>query len=221
MQPQVVVVMTSDTSCKVDGVIERYELESADPIYDSIDEGLLARWTGAGKRTAMGYRSLTEWFNKRLLKTVYDEHGRETLGARLHSDYEHLKSDDDLVGEEVVASLRADGIDSDRLERDLVSWGTVRIHLQECLDGHKESQTARTNWEEESIRKVVEVAEEKTESALSALANKGTLAGGETAGIDVQIQLSCQSCPTRVPFDVALERGYICEEHNTQQVSQS
>jgi len=213
--------MTSDTSCKIDGVIERYDLESADPIYDSINEGLLARWTGAGKRTAMGYRSLTEWFNKRLLQVVYDKHGRETLGARLDSDYEIITSDDDLVGEEVTESLRVDGIDSDRLERDLVSWGTMRTHLKECLDGHKEPQTASTNWEQESIRKATEIAEEKTESALSALANKGTLAGGETADVDVQIQLSCQSCPTRVPFDVALERGYICEDHNTQQVSRN
>jgi len=213
--------MAPDTSCKVDGVIERYDLASADPIYDSIDEGLLARWTGAGKRTAMGYRSLTEWFNKRLLKAVYDEHGRETLGARLDSDYEILTTDDDLVSEEVAESLRGDGIDSDRLQRDLVSWGTMRIHLQECLDGNKESQTASTNWEKESIQKVIEITEEKTESALSALANKGTLAGGETAGIDVQIQLSCQSCPTRVPFNVAVERGYVCETHNTQRLSQN
>jgi len=220
-QPPVVCIMSLDTSCKIDGVIKRYELQSADPIYDSINEGLLARWTGGGKRTAMGYRSLTEWFNKRLLKASYDEHGRETLGARLESDYEVLKSDDDLISEEVVESLRADGIDSDRLQRDLVSWGTMRTHLKECLDGHKEPQTASTNWEQESIQKVTEIAEQKTESALSALANKGTLAGGETAGIDVQIQLSCQSCPTRVPFDIALERGYVCEEHDTQRVSQN
>ena len=213
--------MTQDNSCKVDGVIERYDLVSTDPIYDSINKGLLARWTGVGKRSAMGYRSLTEWFNKRLLKAVYDEHGRETLGARLDSDYEALNGDDDLVGEEVVESLRADGIDSDSLKQDLVSWGTMRTHLKECLDGHKESQTASTDWEKQSIQKAIAVTEDKTEAALSTLANKGTLAGGDTARIDVQIQLSCQSCPTRVPFDVALERGYVCEEHNKQQASQN
>ena len=213
--------MTQDNGCKVDGVIERYDLVSTDPIYDSINKGLLARWTGVGKRSAMGYRSLTEWFNKRLLKAVYDEHGRETLGARLDSDYEALNGDDDLVGEEVVESLRADGIDSDSLKQDLVSWGTMRTHLKECLDGHKESQTASTDWEKQSIQKAIAVTEDKTEAALSTLANKGTLAGGDTARIDVQIQLSCQSCPTRVPFDVALERGYVCEEHNKQQASQN
>jgi hypothetical protein len=213
--------MSSDPGCKIDDVTERYDLESVDPIYDSIDEGLLVRWTGGGKRTAMGYRSLTEWFNKRLLKAIYDDHGRETLAARLDSDYEVLTGDADLIGEELFESLRADGIDSDRLERDLVSWGTMRTHLKECLGGHKEPQTASTDWEQESIEKAIEVAEQKTESALSALSNKGTLAGGSAAGIDVQIRLSCQSCPTRVPFDIALQRGYICENHDTQRLSQN
>lgn len=212
--------MASNSSCKIDDVIDRYGLESADPIYDSINNGLLARWTGADKQTAMGYRSLTEWFNKRLLKTAYDEHGRETLGARLDNDYEILTRGDDLVSEELVESLRADGINSDQIKQDLVSWGTMRTHLQKCLNGNKESKTSNTNWEEESIQKAIEVAEQKAETALSALANKEMLAGGEAAGIDMQVQLSCQSCPTKVPFDVALERGYVCEEHSLQQVSQ-
>lgn len=212
--------MTSDTGCKIDGVIEAYDLESVDPTYDSLNEGLLARWTGAGKRNAMGYRSLTEWFNKRLLNTVYRKHGRETLGARVDNDYEVLTSDDDLVGEELVHNLRVDGIDTEQLKRNLVSWGTMRTHLQECLDGHKEPQTASTSWETQSIQKALEITAQKAESALLTLSNKGKLSGGETAGIDVQIRLSCQSCPTRVPLDVALERGYVCETHNTQRVSQ-
>lgn len=210
--------MAPDSGCKVDRVIEAYGLESADPIYDAIDEGLLARWSGAGERTAMGYRSLTEWFNKRLLKQVYDEHGRETLGARLDSDYEILRNDDDLVGAELFESLRADGIDGERLESDLVSWGTMRTHLKECLDGDKESPTASTEWETESVEQAVAVATRKTESAVTTLANKGRLDGGDTAGIEVEIHLSCESCPTRVPFEVALERGYVCEDHSTRRV---
>ena len=203
------------SGCKVDRVMEGYGLASADPVYDTLDEGLLARWTGADGRR-MGYRSLTEWFNKRLLKRVYDEHGRETLGARLDSDYEVLQGEDDLVGAELLESLRADGIDGEQLRRDLVSWGTMRTHLQECLDGHKESEPASTDWEVASVEKAVGVAEEKTATAAAALAAKGELAGGDTAGIEVQIQLSCESCPTRVPFDVALDRGYVCAEHATQ-----
>lgn len=204
------------TGCKVDEVVERYGLATADPVYDTLDEGLLARWTGAGERDAMGYRPLTAWFNKRLLKRVYDEHGRETLGARLDSDYELLQGDDDdLVRAELIESLRADGIEGARLADDLVSWGTMRTHLQQCLGGEKSPETASTDWEVASVETAVDVAEEKTAAAVSALAEKGRLADGADAGIAVQVWLSCGTCPTRTPFDVALDRGYVCEDHAT------
>lgn len=206
--------MAADPGCKVDTVIETYGLESADPAFDTIDEGLLARWKGADDRPAMGYRPLTEWFNKRLLKHVYDEHGRDSLGARLDSDYETLRSEDDLVREEMVERLHADGIAGGDLLEHMVSWGTMRTHLTECLDGEKARQTATTDWEKESITRAKDVVRSKTESALSALSKKGDLAGGATADIEVQIQLSCASCPTRVTFDVAYERGYVCEQHS-------
>jgi hypothetical protein len=212
--------MTADTCCKVGRVIETCGLTSADPVLDSIDEELLARWTGASERSAVGYRSLTEWFNKRLLKTVYDDHGRDTLGATVDSDYAVLQGEDELVAAELAESLRADGIDADELQGALVSWGTMRTHLQDCLDGQKEPQTATTDWEVESVRKARGVTESKVESALSALARKERLTGGDTAEIEVQVQLGCDSCPTRVPFDVALERGYVCETHDAQPLSQ-
>ena len=201
------------SGCKVDRVVNRYGLGSADPIYDSLDDGLLARWTGADGRTEMGYRSLTEWFNKRLLKRVYDEHGRETLGARLDSDYEVLRGDDDLVRAELIEGLRAAGIDGEGLADDLVSWGTMRTHLQDCLDGEKADRTASTDWEVESVEMAIAVAEEKTETAVAALAGKGRLADGDDAEIDVRVSLACSACPTRVPFEVALDRGYVCADH--------
>lgn len=212
--------MTMDSVCKVGRVIETYGLTSADPVFEAIDEELLARWTGAGERSAVGYRSLTEWFNKRLLRTVYDDHGRDTLGATVDSDYQVLQGDDDLVAAELAESLRADGINADELRNALVSWGTMRTHLQDCLDGQKETATATTDWEVESVRKAMDVTESKVESSLTALAQKDRLAGGDTAAIEVQVKLGCDSCPTRVPFDVALERGYVCEKHHAQPLSQ-
>jgi hypothetical protein len=212
--------MATDAVCKVDRVTEIHGLASADPVFDSLDEGLLARWTGVGERSAVGYRSLTEWFNKRLLKSVYDDHGRDTLGATVDSDYDVLQGDDELVAAELAESLRADGIDADELRDALVSWGTMRTHLQDCLGGQKEPQTATTDWEVESVRKAKGVTESKVESALSALARKDRLAGGDSADVGVQVKVGCDSCPTRVPFDVALERGYVCETHHTQPPSQ-
>ncbi|OLZ39362.1 hypothetical protein A6E15_18465 [Natrinema saccharevitans] len=206
--------MPTDPGCKVDAAVERYGLESADPRYESIDEGLLARWKGLDDRAPMGYRSLTEWFNKRLLKQVYDEHGRDSLGARVDSDYEALRSDGELVREEMIESLSADGIDGDQVLEDMVSYGTMRNHLQECLGGDKSPQTAETEWERESIEVAREVTREKAERALSSLESKGQIEGVESSSIAVQIQLSCESCPTRIPFEVAVEQGYVCEKHD-------
>lgn len=206
-------MMPSDPGCKVDLTVDRYELATADPVYDSIDDGLLARWKGADDRTPMGYRSLTEWFNKRLLKRVYDQHGRETLGARVDSDYEALQSDDDIASEEVAESLLLDGIDAERVRESMVSYGTMRTHLKDCLDGDKAPQNAETDWERESIEMAREVTRKKSERALSSLETKGQIDGIESSTVEVQIQISCSSCPTRVPFEVAFERGYVCEQH--------
>lgn len=205
--------MAESTGCKVDRVIERYGLETADPRYDRLDEGLLARWTGDGSLDAVGYRSLTEWFNKRLLRRVFDQHGRDALAGRVDSDYDALTSDDDLVRREAIESLDADGIDGDRVCGDLVSWGTMRTHLNECLDGSKELPDGEGDWERESVSMAQSFVSEKVESALSSLSTKGELDGVDDSSVSVQVQLRCDHCPTRVPFDVALERGYVCNDH--------
>lgn len=207
--------MPGESGCKVDRVIRGYNLATADPRYESLDEGLLKRWTGDGSSDAVGYRTLTEWFNKRLLKRVYDRHGRDTLGDRIDRDYEALTSDDDLLRTDVIETLEADGIDGSALQEDMVSWGTMRIHLQECLDGTKERQTSSSDWEHETVAMARSFALEKVESALSSLSSKGALRGVEESSVSIQVHLQCDHCPTRVPFDVALERGYVCEQHDS------
>ncbi|WP_227378411.1 rod-determining factor RdfA [Haladaptatus halobius] len=205
--------MPTENGCKVDHVIERYGLEEVNSRYASIDERLLARWIGDERHTAEGYRSLTEWFNKRLLREVFNEHGRDALGARIEHDYGLLIGDDDLLREEVTESLEADGIDADQVREDMVSWGTMRTHLLNCLNGEKEQKTSSSDWERESVEMAKSFAREKVEDALSSLASKEKIDGIETSSVSVQIQVSCDICPTRVPLEVALEQGYVCEQH--------
>ncbi|WP_330633505.1 rod-determining factor RdfA [Halocatena halophila] len=205
--------MEATTGCKVDRIIAEYGLFDADPQFDSLDDGLLARWRGNAGRTPQGYRPLTDWFNKRLLRTVYTEHGRETLSGRLEAAYETLQSDDPLDTAELIESLAVDGIDGEQLQSDFVSWGTMRTHLTECLDGEKEPQQSSGNWERESVDRARQIVHETVEEAVSSLTGKDVIADGTTAAIDVQIQLRCGSCPTQVPFGVAIERGYICATH--------
>lgn len=206
--------MAPEHRCKVDRTIERYELERADPRHESLNEGLLARWKGTDGHTAAGYRTLTEWFNKRLLKRVYDDRGRESIDAQIDADYEALTADDALIRDETIERLAADGIDGERLRDDMVSWGSMKTHLTECLNGSKERATARTEWERNSITVAREVAADKVDEALTSLANKDELRGIDSSTVEVQVRLQCDDCPTRVPLDVALERGYICDRHD-------
>lgn len=207
--------MVPQKGCKVDEVTATYDLDSVVTGHETIDEGLLARWRGDDGYTSTGYRPLTDWYNKRLLRQVYVAHDRETMGGRVDHEYEALTSDESLQREEVMESLEMDGIDAAQVRDDMVSWGTMRKHLQECLDGDKPEAESETDWERDSIEKARSFAREKVTAALSSLASKGKLTDGDEGTVSVQIQLSCgvDECPTRVPLTVALERGYICEDH--------
>jgi len=203
----------TDKKCKIEYVSDRYNFDQFESRYDSIDEHLLARWTGDDRVKPEGYRTLTKWFNKRLLKMTYEKHGRETMGARIRSDYEALVGDDDILREEVMDNLRADGIDPEGVTQDLVSWSTMRQHLTECLDGEKTIRESTSDWERQSVTFAKNITCTKVSEALSSLDSDGKLVGGNHAEVTVQVLLQCPECQTRIPFEVAIDRGYLCSEH--------
>lgn len=200
-------------SCKVDALIEEYALDEAEARFESTDERLLARWTGDDGGSAVGYRSLTEWFNRRLLRALYERQGRETLGVRVESDYDVLTGEDDLLREELADDLAADGIDATAYLDDTVSWSTMRRHLTDCLDGEKSTERSESGWERETVRIAREHAAGKVREAVSSLASRGDLPGGDEAEVDVDVSVSCPVCQVRVPLSDAVARGYICADH--------
>lgn len=205
--------MEGRNRCKVGAAIERYDIDSQGGEFESINEELLARWTGESGREPDGYRSLAAWFNEQLLRSAYDANGRLALGARLESELETLTGDDDIARGELLDELEQEGIDGQQLRDDMVSFSTIRRHLTGCLDGQKAEQEAETNWEEESVEIATEKLREKVRKALSSHENKGRLPGATDAGVSVQIQLSCPECPTRRTLTEALRLGYVCEDH--------
>lgn len=203
----------SSGGCKVDDVIREYDLALGDDRAGTIDDHLLARWTGERGQEAQGYRTLTTWFNKRLLKRAYDRHGRSTMGTRLDSEYRALVGDDDIRRQEVLADLAADGLDGEALRDDMVSWSTMRHHLQGCLDGEKAAPSGG-DWERESIEVVRGGAVERLRKVLRSLDSKGAIEGADDAEVEVLVRLTCPECPTRVTLAEALERGVVCEAHS-------
>ena len=209
--------MPDRSGCKVDRVAERYEID--DPRHATLGDGLLARWRGEGDHEEHGYRTLTDWFNKRILRTVYESAGRRTLGNRIESDFAALTGEDDIVRDEVVADLRADGVDAAALTDDFVSWGTIRTHLTDCLDGEKSAATSADDWQRETVEMARSFAASKAEEAVSSLGTNGVVDGVDAATVDVSIRLRCERCPTVVPIDVAIQRGYVCDDHRSESLS--
>lgn len=200
--------------CKVDDAIEDYALSPPGTDPDSLDDYLVARWTGEDGYQAVGYRRLSDWFNRQILRQVYDRNGRSTTGTRIDSEYEALTGDDSLVREEVVSELAAVGIDAESIVDDMVSPKTLHRHLTGCLGAEKGAIEAETDWERESVKIAREQLERKVEKAAGSLASKGEIRDANAADIDIRIHLACPHCATRVPLEAARRQGYVCADHS-------
>jgi len=194
--------------CKVGAAIDRYSLG------EGFNQRLIDRWTGTDRPEAEGYRPLTDWFNRRLMKHAFDRNGLDTTGVRIDREYRALTGSDHLAGEEVRMSLTDSGLDVDTLERSFVSWSTMKRHLTDCLEAEKELPEAQTEWERNSIAIARGQLEAKVDAALSSLHSKGELPGGTDATIAVTVELTCPECHLRVPLETALDRGHICPDHD-------
>lgn len=210
--------MDHEHCCKLGSVSDRYAVTPDTAEFSTLDEALLARWQGEGGYREHGYRTLTEWFNRRLLKRVYDQQGRETTGTRLESEFEALTAGDELTRLELMDDLATQGIDAETVLEDMISWSTMRMHLTECLDAEKETETATTQWERESIEIARTHAASKINEAVASLGSKNRVTGADEASVSVDVTLECNQCSTSVPLVVAMDRGYVCGTHHRQEV---
>ena len=203
-----------DCSCKIGTMIRQYNLDTMDPLHDTINEGLVARWNGNKSHTSCGYRTLTDWFNMQMLKSVYQQNGEHVHDTQIEAEYKVLTGEDEVEKQEIIHQLDTIGVDGSQMQSDFVSWATMRNHLLDCLSASKERPSGSTNWEQSAIKTAQSMASKKIGEALSSLSSSGDLVGFDEASVSVNIQLQCDHCPTRVPLSVALERGYICKQHH-------
>src|SRR6056297_734122 len=92
--------------CKVDRVRTAHGLSPPSRFDGDLDSYLVARWTGEGEAEPAGVRTLSEWFNKQVLKTIYRDHGRSDSTVRVDSDYEALQGTD--IPDHELAELRSE-----------------------------------------------------------------------------------------------------------------
>ena len=207
--------MASTHCCKVGRVRTDHDLSPPSRVDGDLDAYLVAKWTGEGETEPVGLRTLTEWFNKQVLKTIYRDHGRSDSSVRLDSDYEALQGNDipDHERAELLSELAADGIDGEAITKQFIGKSTLSRHLKECLDATKDTPESETEWEIDRVRVATNTYRSHLESALQSLGNKNRIAGVDEAALQIQSYLSCPECPTRVTVEQAYEQGYVCADH--------
>ena len=205
--------MTNEHCCKVGRVASKYDVSATIPTDEELSATLLARWQGQDGYREHGYRTLTDWFNRRLIEQAYERAGRRVGDPQLNAEYEVLTGEDELAKLDLEDELAAAGVDAEQLESDMVSWSSMRGHLTDCLDGEK-TREATTDWERNSIEIARSQARSKIEEAVAALGSKGDLVGADDAEVSLDVRLHCDQCDSTVPLVVALDRGYVCETHH-------
>lgn len=204
--------MTEEYCCKLDRVADQYDLPG-DPSTGSFDDVLVQRWKGRDGFSEHGYRTLTNWFNARVLEQTYEAAGRRVSDTQLESEFSILTGEDELRKLDLEDELSEFGIDANAVRQDMISWSTMRVHLTECLEGEKKRE-ATTDWERNSIEIARSQTVSKIEEAVNSLGNKGRINGATNADVSIDIQLNCDQCENSVPLVIAIDRGYVCEKHH-------
>lgn len=211
----IIISMDSNTCCKVDRVRADHEISPPSRVDGDLDAYLVDRWTGGDEAEPAGVRTLTEWFNKQVLKTIYRSHGRSDSSVRINSDYEALRGNGvpDHERAELLFELADDGIDGDATTKQFIGKSTLSRHLKECLDASKDTPESQTEWEIDRVRVATNTYRSHLESALQSLGNKDRISGVDEASLQIQSYLSCSECPTRVSLEQAYEQGHVCADH--------
>lgn len=206
--------------CKVGRVINRHDLEHS-VVGGDLNEYMLARWLGRNEYPETAVRPLKDWFNKKVLKSVYNEHGIQTIDSRIESDYEALTSDDEDKRLPILDELEAAGIDGEELlKEDFVPYATLYRHFTKCLDGKKpkknsEDGSAKTD-EMDRLNYAENTMKKRVREVMKTLENKDKLPHATKAEIDLRVVLRCPVCTETAYLESALKRGYICEDHMTE-----
>lgn len=119
-------------------LIDEYDL-SPGIIGGDLNEYLKARWLG--KNEFEGDESIsqiTDWFNKLLLKTVYENNNRHVKAGRLELEYDILTGDDEFKKAQLLQSLENQGIDGEELISNIISATVMHSYLNECIEADEE-----------------------------------------------------------------------------------
>lgn len=178
-----------------------------------INERLLRHSTGdSGKQKE--YHRLARWFNIILLRRKVYSACMTCLGDKVDVQDDRLQGHDETTVSEVEESLASEGVTTNGLKSDFVSYDVIRNHLKERLGAERGSSD--TDWGAETLAITKEYSKQKAENATNSLINKGKTETEEGVTVDVDIRFENSACQTRVRLARALQQGQVCNCANNE-----
>lgn len=185
-------------ACKVERVCERRGLPT-------LTERLAERRT----ETDASLRALERFFNREVLAAAMRAAGMELLENEAANVYRLLTADDvsHAACTEARDRLTRAGVDVDAVERDFVTYGTIRTHLRECagIETGRES-TVDAAAVRDTVFELFGRTEAVTERELSRLAERDDFDAGDLT-VSLTARVACEACNEEYGLHRLLERG--------------
>lgn len=185
---------------KVVRLIEEYDL-------DGLGDELERKWTAEGD-DRYSLRELADEFNRRLLERTLQAAGLQSLSGTEENIYRLLTDDDvsDADRIRVRRRLERNDIDVDALQRDFVSYQSIRTYLTEYRDASYQSESDPVEQAASTIGPLRSRLATVTESKLEAARGDGEFELGEF-DVTVDVRVICRDCGSQHEVGALLDRG--------------
>jgi len=115
--------------CEVDELIEEYNVEDVPPEDLLVGGPLAKKWVTTFAKEPNGMEELTDWFNRYILREIYNDHDRTPPDIHLEREYQVYRNEESIQRHELAADLEGDGINFEEVADVFVSPETVHNHL--------------------------------------------------------------------------------------------
>lgn len=191
---------------KVARLIEEYGLAD-------IGDELVSAWTATGDEH-QSLRTLADRFNRALLERRLTEAGLRTVDGEVENMYRLLTDEETTEGDRVRLTRRLErqGVDAEDLQRQFVSYQTVRRYLREVREASYERPSVdRRARESQNLQELRGRVESVTANKLDQLRGSELTLGEFRTTVDVRV--FCESCGAQYDVETLLQRGGCeCEE---------
>jgi hypothetical protein len=185
---------------KIAQLVDEYELID---VAVELEEGWAA--TGDAHRSL---RELADYFNERLLERRLAVAGQRALRGEAETLYSLLTDEDVSEGDRIRARRRLEqqGIDTDGLRKEFVSYQTMRRYLRTHRDvTYTREESDRLETDARNVQQLRGRVEAVTENNLRGLRDSSRLSLGEFR-VTTEVHVYCEDCGTRYSANELLEQ---------------